>query len=137
MLVLAEFLIGCGSGHAAMDRALAMEDRISAGQLLLRPTSMAGGWPFTKGGSRRPVLGCASSAVWATERGEESELPFPSARHQLVWWRSDFAAAERYAEEACSLSVQTGSETMPQFALVHRARARAARRRRRGAGGYR
>jgi ATP/maltotriose-dependent transcriptional regulator MalT len=123
--VMGRFVAGLGSDWAGMNRALAMEDRTRAGQLLLRPTSIAGQMAVYEGRLSEADALLREMCDWATARGEESELPFLLFHlARLEWWRGDFAATARYAEEAIMLSVQSGSETMRSFGLAHRAAAR-------------
>ena len=121
VFVTAEFMAGRGSDHAGMARALALEDRARGGQLLLRPTSMAGIVAVYEGRLSQADALLRELCDWATERGEESELPFPLFYlSALESWRGNYAAAARFAEEAILLAVQSGSETMLLFGLVWR-----------------
>jgi DNA-binding CsgD family transcriptional regulator len=126
VFVTAEFMAGRGCDHAGMARALALEDRARAGQLLLRPTSLAGTLAVYEGRLAQGEALLRELCTWATERGEESELPFPLFYlSALESWRGNYAAATRYAEEAIVLATQSGSDTMLLFGLVWRGAARA------------
>ena len=126
MVLMGEFLVGRGCDHAAMKRALELEDRTRAGQLLLRPTSLACMIAVYEGRLSEADSLLREQCNWATERGEESELPFLLFHlAQLECGRGDFIAAAGYAEEAITLSLQNGSETMRVFGLSWRAAARA------------
>ena len=119
-------MAGRGSDHAAIERALALEDRTRTGQLLLRPTSLAAQIAVYEGRLSEADGLLREQCAWATERGEESELPFLLFHLALLeWWRGDFAATARYAEEAIMLSMQSGSETMLLFGHIWRGAARA------------
>jgi DNA-binding CsgD family transcriptional regulator len=128
VVVVAEFVLGRGVDRPSLRRALALEDRDRGGQLLLRPTSIAGIVAVYEGKIAEGEALLREMCAWATERGEESGLPFLLIHLSwLEWWRGDFAAAAAYAEDALSLSIQSGSDTMRALALQHRSRARAAR----------
>lgn len=124
-VVLGKLFTGLGGDRAGMQRALALEDRSRTGQLLLRPTSMAGQLAVYEGRLSDADALLREICEWATERGEESELPFVlSHLTRLEWWRGNFAAAGCYAEEALFLAVQSGSDTMRSVGLAHRGAAR-------------
>lgn len=128
ILVIGEFMAGLGSDHARMARALAMEDREREGQVLLRPTSVAGLLAVYEGriADAEPLL--RSICDWAKERGEESGIPFLLFNlSRVAWLRGDLVAALDLADEALLLAAQVGSDRMRVFATVHRSRARAAR----------
>ncbi len=121
-----EFLAGLGGNPAALERALALEDRSRAGLLLLRPSSVAGLIAMWEGrldeaGVRLRAI-CESAAV----HGEESGLPFILLTLSwLEWWRGDLAASTQSTEESLLIAVQTDSETLQALSLAHRARTRA------------
>lgn len=124
-VVMGEFLAGRGFDHAAMGRALALDDQTRGVQLLRRPASVAGILAVLDGRLADGDRLLRRQCEWAAERGEESELPFLLFnRARLEWWRGDFAAAARCAEEVITLSLQTGNETMRLTGLVWRAAAR-------------
>jgi len=126
VVIIGEVMVGNRSDRADIERALALEDRTRPGQLLLRPTSLAGQIAVYEGRFSDADLLLRRQCVWATERGQESELPFLLFHlAQLEWLRADFAAIARYAEEAIMLSEQSGSETMLLFGHLWRGAARA------------
>lgn len=127
LFVYGEFALGLGVDRANLQRALIMEDRNRSGQLLLRPTSIAGVVAVSEGRIADGDTLLREMCAWATERGEESGLPYLLVHLSwLEWWRGDFAAATAYAEDALSLSIQSGSDTMRALAFIHRSQARAA-----------
>ena len=124
-VVMGELLAGSRSDCAALKRALELEDRTRAGQLLLRPTSLAGMIAVYEGRLSEADALLREQCNWARERGEESELPFLLFHlANIECWRADFATAARYAEEAIMLSLQSSSETMLLFGTLWRAAAR-------------
>jgi DNA-binding CsgD family transcriptional regulator len=124
--IIFDVITGRGSDHAAIERALALEDRTRTGQLLLRPKSVAAQIAVYEGRLSEADSLLREQCKWATERGEESELPFLLFHLAgLEWWRGDFAATACYAEEAIMLSMQSGSETMLLFGHIWRGAARA------------
>lgn len=125
-VVMGEFMAGCGWDRASTDRALRLEDRNRSNQLLLRPTSVAGILNMLDGRLSQADVMLRAQCEWASERGEESELPFLLFnRSRLEWWRGDYPAAARCAEEAIVLALQSGSDTMRLVGLAWRAAARA------------
>jgi DNA-binding CsgD family transcriptional regulator len=125
VVVMGEFMAGRGTDYVRIQRALALEDRTRAGQLLLRPTSMIAMIATYEGRLSDADGMLREQSTWATERGEESELPFLLFHlAQLEWWRGEFGSTARYAEEAIMLASQTGSETMRSIGLLWRAAAR-------------
>lgn len=127
LVVACEFVLGHGLDRPSLERALGLEDRTRGGQLLLRPTAIAGLVSVYEGKIKEGEALLCEMCAWATERGEESGLPYLLIHLSwLEWWRGNFAAAAAYAEDALSLSIQTGSETMQALAVQHRSRARAA-----------
>jgi DNA-binding CsgD family transcriptional regulator len=128
IVVMGDFLAGRGCDHAALQRALALEDRDRAGQLLMRPASVAGILALLDGRLSEAEELLRAQCDWASQRGEESELPFLLfSRARLEWWRGDFDAAAGHAEEVIAIASQTGSETMRLVGLAWRAAARAGR----------
>jgi DNA-binding CsgD family transcriptional regulator len=128
LVVLGRFIAGLGSDYAGLERALALEDRSRGGQLMLRPSAIAGLLALYEGRIPEADRLLRGLCDWAAERGEESETPFLLINLSwLEWWRGDFAAAAAYAEKALLIAVEAGSATMHTVALVLRGRARAAR----------
>lgn len=125
VVVMGEFMAGRGCDRAGMERALRLEDRRRPNQLLMRPASVAGILAMLDGRLAEADAMLQAQCAWASERGEESELPFLLFnRARLEWWRGDFPAAARCAEETIALALQSGSETMRLVGLAWRAAAR-------------
>jgi DNA-binding CsgD family transcriptional regulator len=128
IVVVGAFISGRGSDRANLARALALEDRTRAGQLELRPSSLAGIMAVWEGRLSEGYAVLREVCDWATERGEESGLAFLLCNLSWVeWWRGNFDAAIGWADEARVIAEQSGSETMRAVARVQRGRAHAAR----------
>jgi DNA-binding CsgD family transcriptional regulator len=126
-VVACGFITGLGSDHAALKRALALEDRTRTVQLDVRPSSIAGVLALYEGRLSDGNALLREMCDWLAERGEESGLPMLLAHLSwLEWWRGDFAAAAAWAEEGRVLAEQSGSKAARAVAVVHRSRARAA-----------
>ncbi len=121
-MTIVEFIAGLGTDHARLERALELEDRRRPRQLVQRPSSIAAMIAVCEA---RLTEGCErlyELRTWAYERGEDASLPFLLDHLAWAeWWRGDFAAAGRAAEEVLELSALTGSKTHGTVPLVHRA----------------
>lgn len=121
-----EFALGRGIDREAIERALRLEDRGRSAQLMLRPGAIAAQIAALDGRFAEACTAYRELCGWATERGEESDLAFLLVSlARCEWWRGDFAAAIRDAEEAMLIAAQTGNESMRAVAHAHRAAARA------------
>lgn len=124
--VTGDAAVGRGVDWTSVERALALEDRSRAVQTILRPTALAGQLAALEGRFGWTCTAYRELCRWATERGEESELPFllvGLARAEC--WRGNFATAIADADEAVLICTQTANESMHAVALAHRAAARA------------
>jgi tetratricopeptide (TPR) repeat protein len=108
VVIIGEVMAGRSSNPAGVARALALEDHDRPGQLLLRPTSLAGQIAVYQGRFSEAEILLRQQCERATERGEESELPFLLYHLAMVgWYRGDFAATVRYAEDAITSPAST------------------------------
>ena len=105
-----------------LDRACALEDRTRPTLLLLRPTALAGQLAIYEGRFADGERLLREIVQWATERGEDSDLPLVLANlASLEWSRCDGEACGRWAEQAITLCLQTGNESMLGVGLAYRA----------------
>jgi DNA-binding CsgD family transcriptional regulator len=105
-----------------LDRACALEDRTRPTLLLLRPTALAGQLAIYEGRFADGERLLREIVEWAIERGEDSDLPLILANlASLEWSRCDGEACGRWAEQAITLCLQTGNESMLGVGLAYRA----------------
>jgi len=120
------FALGRGIDRQAIERALRLEDRSRSAQLMLRPGAIAAQIAALDGRFAEACTAYRELCGWATERGEESDVAFLLVSlARCEWWRGDFAAAIRDADEAMLIAAQTGNESMRAVAYAHRGGARA------------
>ena len=105
-----------------LDRACTLEDRSRPTLLTLRPTALAGQLAIYEGRFADGEALLREIIEWATERGEDSDLPLILTNlASLEWSRCDGEACGRWAEQAITLCLQTGNESMRGPALAYRA----------------
>ncbi|MEW6268988.1 MAG: hypothetical protein AB1689_06780, partial [Thermodesulfobacteriota bacterium] len=125
LFAAAKFTAGFGTDDGMLARARALEDRSRAGQLALRPSSLAGMLLTCERRLDEADALLRETSAWAADRGEEGELPFLYSHLSAVeHWRGNFAASLRYAEEALDVALQAQNATLLGIALVRRAAAR-------------
>jgi DNA-binding CsgD family transcriptional regulator len=125
-IVLGEFMAGLGCDDARLARAIALEGHVEGGQLLHRPSAVAGLIAGYQGRIAAADTLLRETCRWAHERGEESGVPFLLCNLSwFAWWRGDLATAIGHANEALLSAAQTGSDTMRAVATQYRGRARA------------
>ena len=116
---LGECIDGCWQ---QLERARALEDRSRPTLLTLRPTALAGQFAIAEGHVDDAKVLLREIVDWAIERGEDSDLPLLLANFAaLEWFRGDGEECGRRAEQAITLCLQTGNETMRGPALGYRA----------------
>ena len=105
-----------------LERARALEDRSRPTLLTLRPTALAGQLAVYDGRIAEGEVLLREIVDWAIERGEDGDLPLDLVHLAgIAWYRGDGEACGRWAEQAITLCLQTGNETMRGTALAYRA----------------
>lgn len=116
---LGECIDGCWQ---QLERARALEDRSRPTLLTLRPTALAAQFAIAEGHVDDAKVLLHEIVDWAIERGEDSDLPLLLANFAaLEWYRGDGEECGRRAEQAITLCLQIGNETVLGPALGYRA----------------
>jgi DNA-binding CsgD family transcriptional regulator len=111
-----------------LERARTLEDRSRATLLTLRPTALAAQFAIYEGRLNEAETPLHEIVDWATERGEDGDLPFLLVHFcGIAWFSGDGEACGHWAEQAISLCLQTGNETTHGVALAYRAQRHAFR----------
>jgi len=123
---MAEFLRGGGLPAEAMRRAISLEGTDSDTPIEWRPSMMLGmmlNWSGATSEARRRFDDLHRKAL---DAGEDASLPFLLAQmSESATREGDFAAGMRRADEALTMSIQTGQEPMQAAALSAKALAEA------------
>ena len=120
--VILDYLLGRGLDEGRLARALELEDGQRQTTIEMRPTLIAAHLMLYEGRLERSRDLFLALRQRVIDRGEESDLPFPSS--YLVWgetMRGDLAAARRYADEALASATHVGMDTGRCWALAFRA----------------
>jgi DNA-binding CsgD family transcriptional regulator len=123
---MVQFLRGRGIDHAAIERAVALEDPTWVVPLQGRPRTLAALLLLFEGRLAEARERLLEVWAWARERGEESDLAWMLS--WLVWLETlagDYRAASGVAEEALLLASMTGSASGRCLALAQRGLLRA------------
>lgn len=117
--VILEYLLGRGLDERRLMRALELEDPQRQTTIEMRPTLIAAHLMLYEGRLERSRDLFLALRLRVIDRGEESDLPFPTS--YLVWaetMRGDLVAASRYADEALASAVHVGMDTGRCWALA-------------------
>jgi DNA-binding CsgD family transcriptional regulator/tetratricopeptide (TPR) repeat protein len=104
-----DYLLGRGLDEAKLERALALEDEQRQTIVEMRPSLIAGHLMLYEGRVERACQLLEGVRKRILDRGEESDLPYPSA--SLAWaecWRGQLEAAAFYADEALETASRIG-----------------------------
>ena len=125
---MAEFLQGGGLPHDTIRRAISLEGTDSDTPIEWRPSMMLGmmlNWSGATSEARRRFDDLHRMAI---EAGEETSLPFLLAQmSECATREGDLSAGMRRADEALTMSLQTGQKPMQAAALYAKALAEAHR----------